>query len=112
MKTMRIHELAKAEFLAEATSSGFPQIVDILSRGPEDALVLKSSDEAVLIVDLLIYMKNRMELKYPYHDEEHPCFNPVHEDIVDNFIQTTWQKTLSTLKTEFDVLWPGERKAA
>jgi len=112
MKSMRIGETAKLRLLNEAKTFNFPQLIEILERGKANALLLKGVDEATLIVDLLIFMLNRIDLQYPYQDEEHPFYNPQHEDILDDFMGGMWQKTLSTLKADFGVLWPGERKAA
>ena len=111
MKSMRIYEESKAELLAEAKTFGFPQLVSILERGKKNALVL-NADEAVLIVDLLIFMRSRLELQYPYFDEDNPNYNPEHDIMVDDFVGSMLQKTLSTLKADFDVLLPGERNSA
>lgn len=109
MKSMRLHEESKAELLEEANSFGFYQLVEMLQRGKANALLLDGPEEAALIVDLLIFMRQRLELQYPFFDEDDDRFNPLHEDYVSDFVSGLWQKTLSSLKADFDVLWPSER---
>lgn len=111
-KFMRLHENYKKSLLEEAERFEFPQIIEILQRGKADALLLKDADEAVLMVDLLIFMRQRLELRYPYYDEEEPNYNPMHDDVIDNFVGGLWQKVLSSLKADFGVLWPSERNTA
>ena len=111
-KVMRLHENYKKSLLEEAERFEFPQIIEILQRGEANALLLNGADEAVLIVDLLIFMRQRLELRYPYYDEDESHFNPMHDDLIDNFVGGLWQKVLSTLKADFGVLWPSERNTA
>ena len=109
---MFINEENKAKFLLEAQTYSFPQLLEIFNRGQSDQLILNGKEEAILIVDLLIFMRNKIELQYPYHDEEHSHYSPLHDDVFSDFQMGIWYKVLSSLKTKFDVLLPRERTAA
>ena len=109
MTSIFIHKLSKQELLDIASKHGFSQLVSILNRGADETLILLDKSEAEAIYDLLVFHRSYLELFYPYFDDETTYYNPAHEDKVDDFIQTTWQKVLSSLNSKFGVKLPGDR---
>jgi len=109
MPIISINPLDKAELYAEAKAANTLHLMTILKRGLDDTLVLDTDIEANHVVDLLIYIKNRVFLQNPYWDDTKSPYDETHEDNVHEFQMGIWIKVLSELKSEMNIPFPGER---
>ena len=80
-KSLDIHHTIKEPLLEFAKARGYPVCFEILSRGSKDNVLVESVDEALLLGILSDAYRDDVRLRYPYYDDEHPLYNPDHEEI-------------------------------
>ncbi|WP_339065786.1 hypothetical protein [Teredinibacter turnerae] len=93
----------KTELMSIAQNSGYSQVLEILSRGTEDELVLNGIEEAQAVADVAQIKLLDTQLKFPYWDSSRDNYNQAHENVFRNVQMGVFEITVSYIGQEFDI---------
>ena len=93
----------KTELYEIASASGYPQVLEILSRGSEDEIVVESLIEAQAIVNVARSKMLEALLKYPYWDDTSTPYDEEHEEAFQEVQMGLFEKVASYIGQEYDV---------
>lgn len=94
----------KADLLGLATAGGYERAREILARSRPGELVLESRDEAQVVVDVARLEMMRTLRQCPFWDEEDPRHDPAHAERFHEVVNGLFEKTVSCIAEEFDVV--------
>ncbi len=97
-------ESVKAELLSLATRRRFVLAREILARGAAGELLLASTAEAQVVVDVARVEMMRTRLASPFWDEADPRHDPAHAQRFHEVVNGLFGKTATLVREAFDVV--------
>lgn len=97
-------ESVKTELRRISAEHGYVIASEVLARGADEELVLESMQEAQVVVNVARVEMMMALLCCPFWDEDHPHYDPVHAERFDEVVNGLFEKTVSYIAQEFDVV--------
>lgn len=94
----------KTDLLKIATAGSFVRAKEILARGKPGELVLESPEEAQIVVNVARLEMMKTILQCPFWDEDDPRHDPVHEERFHDIVNGLFEKTVSYVGQDFEVV--------